>query len=155
MKTRDEESEDFIRDYFRKVDTAKVSSIMEFYSPDASVIIGSRRFSGIEEIKPLFTKFFKRMAKPKHELRNIKVETSGYEVIVTCEIRSKSYVRLIAKDVTLLGGGKFWILFDKGKWKIVEHDISVNLSKTFLKTGPLNFLNLFKIRDQFNFLDKF
>ncbi|MFQ5887476.1 MAG: YybH family protein [Candidatus Hydrothermarchaeales archaeon] len=151
MKTQDEEIEDFVRNYFKKLDTGKVPSVTNFYSPGASVVIGRERFSGKEEVKGFYREFFTRMANTKHDLKNIKVETSGFEVIVTLDWRLTAYIKKIAKSVTILGSGKLWLLYEEEKWRIVEHDIFVNFTKTLLRHGPLNFLNLIRAKDQFEF----
>ncbi|MFQ5975139.1 MAG: YybH family protein [Candidatus Hydrothermarchaeales archaeon] len=151
LKTQDEEIEDFVRNYFKKFDTRKVPSVMKFYSSEASVVIGGGRYSGKDEVKGFNQEFFKRIADTKHELKNIKVEKSGFEVIVTLDWRLTAYVKKIAKSVTILGSDKFWLLYEEDNWQIVEHDIFMNLTKTLLRHGPLNFLNLIKAKDQFEF----
>ncbi len=151
MKTLDEEIEDFIRLYFHKFDTAKAPSVMKFYSKDASVVLGGDRFSGGDKVKEVYSKFYTRLGNPKHELKNIKIETSGFEVILTLDWRLTIYVKKSAKNVTILGSDKIWLLPEGKTWQIVEHDIFVNLKKTFLRHGPMNFLNLIKAKDQLKF----
>ncbi len=151
MKTQDDRATDFIRSFYRKLDEGINSSALNSYSPEASAVVGGVRYSGKEEVKDLFQEFFRRMANPKHELKGIKVETSGNEVIVTLDWRLNVYIKRAAKNVTIVGSDKLWLFYEGNKLRIVEHDIFPNFTKTFLRHGPKNFLNIIKSKEHFKF----
>ncbi|MFQ6137050.1 MAG: nuclear transport factor 2 family protein [Candidatus Hydrothermarchaeales archaeon] len=151
MKTREEEVEDFIRSYFKKFDRGRVNPVLKLLSSEGIVVFGKERFSGKRSIKGFYTEFFERVTNGDHKLRNLRVETSGFEAIAICDWTFTAHIIKIGKACKMEGRCRFRLLYEDDRWMITELGIYPNLMKTLIRHGLINFIKLGRAKDQFRF----